>query len=107
DLEDHVCGGALREQPGSDGEVLLEGQARSVEHLRKQERLTAPPAARARLGEQGAKKAVQVFWRAMVPMWDDQDRDPLGDGGSVVCERPSAEHSVLGGAGGEAATASR
>jgi hypothetical protein len=59
-----------------------------------------------RLSEQGAKETVQVGGRAMVAVWDDQDRDLLGDDGSVICERPSAERPVLSGAGGKLAAAS-
>jgi hypothetical protein len=42
----------------------------------------------------------------MVAVRDDQDRDLLGDGGSVVCERPNAERPVLSRAGREVAAAS-
>ena len=59
-----------------------------------------------RLGEQGTEEAVEVGRRAVVAVWDDQDRDLLGDGGSVVRERPRAEHPVIGGAGCEVAAAS-
>src|SRR5436190_17106255 len=90
DLEDHLYGGAFCEQRGGDGEVLFEGQARPVEHLREEKRLSAAAAACARLGEQGAQEPVQVVWRAMVAVRDDQDRDMLGDDCGVICERPRA-----------------